>query len=183
MISIIAAITKNHVIGHGGTMPWHIPEDLKRTKRITMGHPLIMGRKTYEAVLAFKSTKNIPDRLLVGRTSIVLTRQTDFKVGKNDFVVTTLPSALEIAKRQEGSEEIFIFGGAELYSQTIDIADKLYLTIIDIEITGDTFFPQFSDSNFIIKSSIPSSINTESGKLPYTFVEFERIKRLQTTTA
>lgn len=174
MISIIAAITKNHVIGHGGSMPWHIPEDLKRTKKITMGHPLIMGRKTYESVLAFKSSKNIPERLLVGRTSIVLTRQEDFEVGKYDLVATSLPSALELAEDQVGGDEIFIFGGAELYSQTIDIADKLYLTIIDKEIKGDAVFPKFEMSQFEQVFEQKRSIRSGDEELHYSFIDLIR---------
>lgn len=124
-ISIIAARSRNGVIGRDGGMPWHLPEDLKFFKRTTMGHPMIMGRKTFDSVGA-----------LPGRRSIVITRQADWTA---DGVETA--SSLDHALAMVGDEDVFVVGGAQIYQQALRFADRILLTEIDREVDGDTFFP------------------------------------------
>ncbi len=125
-ISIIVAIAKNRAIGKGNELLWHISEDLKRFKAITMGKPIIMGRKTYESI----------GKPLPGRRNIVISRNEDLKIDGVECY-TSIDTA--IASCQE--DEVFVIGGGQIYNQTIDKAKKLYLTVVDKEYDADTFFP------------------------------------------
>jgi len=127
IISIIAAMAKNRVIGSEGEIPWNIPEDLKRFRELTMGHPVIMGRKTFEQI----------GRPLPGRLNIVLTRRTGYRA-TGCLVLHSLADALDACA---GADEAFICGGGEIYRQTIAMADRIYLTVIDLEPEGDVLFP------------------------------------------
>ncbi len=130
MISIIAAVDKDWAIGKKGSLPWYLPAELLRFKKITTGHPIIMGRKTYESI----------GKPLVGRINIVVTRQSNWQKD-GVFVFSSLEKAMEYAGKSQGSDEIFIIGGSEIFKQTIDVADKLYLTFVDGRFGGDVFFP------------------------------------------
>ena len=131
MISIIAAVSKNGVIGVDNKLPWDLPEDLKRFKELTTGNVVIMGRKTYESI-----GKPLPNRI-----NIVITRNKDFFV---PGVITT--NSLESALLKAGGDKhIFIIGGGEIYKQSIGFADKLYITEVDMEVEGDTKFPTISN--------------------------------------
>jgi|SRR3989344_682581 len=132
IISIICAMDKNRAIGKGNGLLWHIPEDLKHFKNITSGHAIIMGRKTFESI----------GRPLPNRTNIVVTSDESF-IAENCTICHTIDDALIEAKKIE-PEEIFIIGGGQIYSQTISLADKLYLTIVEGEFEADTFFPDYS---------------------------------------
>lgn len=129
-LSLIAAIAKNNVIGNQNTLPWHIPEDLQHFKKITKGHTVLMGRKTWES---------IPEKFrpLPERTNIVITRNAAYPVPSHVEVYTTL----EEACAKHPTEEIMVIGGADMYRQTIDKADTLFITHIDQEVVGDAFFP------------------------------------------
>lgn len=156
-ISIIAAIGRNRELGKAGSLIWRIPEDLKRVKELTMGHPLIMGRKTYESI----------GKPLPGRTNIVVSRTADAIEGC--IVASTFEEALAIA-REKDQEEIFIFGGASIYETALPITDRLYLTLIDQEDRdADTFFPEYSHL-------FPTMIETKDheGDIPYKTVVLER---------
>ncbi len=132
-LSIITAFDMNHVIGIKNHLPWSLPADLLRFKRITWGKPIVMGRNTYESI----------GRPLPGRKNIVLTHR---KVNyPGCFVFRSLQEALEENKNEK---EIFIIGGAKLYQQTIDRVDRLYLTIIHHEFEGDAFFPKWNHDNW-----------------------------------
>lgn len=161
-ISIIAALSQNRAIGKNQKLLWHIPEDLKRFKEITLNHPVIMGRKTYESI-----GRSLPDR-----TNIIVTRYTDYVV-PSCLVYHSLDEAIKAAKGiEEGrgvEPEIFIIGGADIFAQTISIADRLYLTIIEGKYEGDAFFPDYSDFTKVI-----SEEKGESGKYKYTFLTLER---------
>ena len=122
-------MAKNRVIGANGGIPWHLPSELKLFKSLTMGHHMVMGRKTYESI----------DRLLPGRTTVIVTRQRDYKV-PGAIVAHSVKDALDACK---GDDEIFVIGGADLFRDTLPIADRLYLTIVDAEPAGDTFMPEF----------------------------------------
>lgn len=135
MISIIAAVAKNGVIGKSNAIPWYIPEDLKHFKEVTTGHTVIMGRKTFESIMSSLG-KPLPNR-----KNVVITHDLGYKVPQEVLVYTTLEDALEAVK-DDG--EIFIAGGGEIYKQTIDKANRLYLTEVHDDKEGDVFFPQFN---------------------------------------
>jgi dihydrofolate reductase len=128
LISIIVAVSENGVIGKDNQLIWRLPDDLKRFKALTLGHPIIMGRKTFESI----------GKPLPGRTSIIITRNTDFKVD-GALVVHSLDAAMKEAKKIE-EQEAFIIGGGELYKQVLPVADKLYITEVNTVTDGDTFF-------------------------------------------
>lgn len=129
-ISLIVAMASNRVIGRDNSMPWHLSADLQRFKRITLGHPIIMGRLTYEAI----------GRPLPGRTNIIVSRNLDYR--QDGCTVTpSLDSAIEQGCRL--ADEIFIIGGATLYNAALPIADTLYITEIVRHFVGDTFFPEY----------------------------------------
>ena len=140
-ISIVVAIGRgrkwNGALGKDGKLLWHIPEDLKRFKAITLGHPIIMGRKTFESIIAMIG-KPLPDR-----TNIVVTRDPSWSYG-DVIVAHSLEEAIAEAKKLD-HEEIFIGGGGEIYKAALPYVDKLYLTLIDDDKEGDSYFPPYED--------------------------------------
>lgn len=137
IISLIAARSRNHVIGKNNDLPWKLPDDMKYFMSTTRGHHVIMGRKNYDSLPeAFKPLSN--------RTNIVVTRQSDFNA-PGCIVVHSLERALEIAA-DNSEAEVFVIGGAEIYALALGRADRLYLTEINAEVDGDTYFPAF-DTN------------------------------------
>jgi dihydrofolate reductase len=154
-LSLIVAHAKHQVIGFNNTLPWHLPEDLKRFRALTMGHHIIMGRKTYESL----------GRLLPGRTSIIVTRNKDFKV-EGALIAHSLQAALMLC----GSDnEPFVIGGAELYKEGIKLATKLYITEVQAEFAGDAFLPEIdlSDWNLSEKKDHVSANGLEYSDLIY----------------
>lgn len=129
--SLIAALAKNRVIGQDGDIPWRIPEDWQHFKRVTMGKPVIMGRRTFESI----------GQPLPGRTNIVVTRNPEFDV-EGVTVTHSLKEAIDKAE-VEKADELFVIGGNQLYAEAFGKADRLYLTYVDKEVEGDTFFPEF----------------------------------------
>jgi dihydrofolate reductase len=127
-ISFVVAVSRNGVIGRNGGLPWHVSTDLKRFKAITMGKPLIMGRKTWES---------LPKKPLPGRPNIVITRQKNYRA-EGAIVVNDIPSALAAAGQVE---EICVIGGGEIFDMFLQQTDRIYLTEVDLEVDGDTFFP------------------------------------------
>lgn len=127
MLSIIAAVSKNWVIGKDGKLPWRLPEDLKRFKELTTGHPIIMGRKTYESI----------GRPLPYRRNIVITRDMNYEAPEC-LVVHSVEEALDAANPVN---EVFCIGGEEIYKEFLPLADKIYLTKINKDFDGDAFFP------------------------------------------
>lgn len=124
-------MSKNRVIGANGAIPWHLPEELKRFKALTMGHHIIMGRKTWESI----------GRLLPGRETVIVTRQPGYRVQG----ATVAHSLVDAIAAGGGDGEIFVIGGAELYAQALPVAHRLYLTTVDAEVAGDTFMPAFDE--------------------------------------
>lgn len=162
-ITIVAALGRNsRVIGKNNQLLWHIPDDLKRFKALTLGHPIIMGRKTFESILS------ILGKPLPGRTNIILTRQTGFFY-PGTRTAHSLEEAIDIAKA-ENPQEIHIGGGAELYTIALPQVSKLFLTLVDDEPTGDTFFPSYEDQFRIVKES---EMREHHG-LRYQWVDLER---------
>ncbi len=164
ILSHMVAASQNNVIGLKNNLPWHIPEDLKYYKTKTTGKPLIMGRKTFESL-----GKALPDRL-----NIVVTRNKSFKA-KNTVIFSSVKKCINFCKQkkiiQKYGTEIFIIGGGEIFSQTIDIVDRLYITRIYKDYEGDTFYPEIPKNKFKEMSRID---RTEP--VPFSFLIFERIK-------
>lgn len=160
-ISIIAAMSKNRVIGTKNKLPWNIPDELKRFRQITQGHPIIMGRKTHESI----------GRVLHNRPNIIITRDENYKVD-GAIIVHSLEEALEESQNFHGRDknEFFVIGGGEIYRQALPLADKLYLTIIDKEYEGDTFFPDYSEFKKVVKKEVRQ---TKDG-VSYTLFELEK---------
>lgn len=160
MINIVVAIASNHAIGKANQLLWHLPEDLKHFKRITSGHPIIMGRKTYESI-----GKPLPNR-----TNIVVTRDRNYTV-ENIEITHSLKEAIE--KAQAIDEEVFILGGGELYRQAMELTDKIYLTVVHHEFEGDTFFPEI-DEEVWEESQREHHLKDEKNLYSYDFVEYIR---------
>lgn len=160
-ISLIVALASNRVIGLNGQMPWHLSADLKRFKQITMGSPIIMGRKTFEAI----------GKALPGRSNIIISRNADYQQ-PGCLVFTDIDSALQHCA---DNPEVFVIGGATLYQTLLPMADFLYLTEIDKDFPGDTFFPEIDVKNWreIEREQID---NDPSVDFSYRFLKLEHIK-------
>ena len=137
-IALIVAMSEDRTIGDKGRIPWHISDDLKRFKRLTMGHPIIMGRKTYESI----------GKPLPGRTSIVLTRSARFDVPAGVLKFGNLDAALDHC-RQQGEKLVFIVGGGDVYRQALPGADQLFITEVHQRVTGDTKFPDYDHNQWV----------------------------------
>lgn len=138
-LSLIVAMAKNHVIGADGKIPWHLPNELQLFKSVTMGHHIIMGRKTHESI----------GRLLPGRTTVIVTRQRDYAV-PGAKIAHTLDEAVALCA---GDSEIFVIGGGELYRAALPAADRIYLTVVDAEPAGDTRMPELDGGSWQIHST------------------------------
>lgn len=162
MISLIVAVARNRVIGEDNRMIWHISEDLKHFKAITSGHPVIMGRKTFESL----------GRPLPHRTNVVISRQTDYRA-EGCTVVNSLIAALLLFP---ATEEVFIIGGAQIYAQALPLADRFYLTEVDADYSGDTYFPEWDRSGWRLTEhkSFPRG---EKFPHPFAFLRYDRIRR------
>ena len=162
-VVIVAAISrKTRALGNKNKLLWHIPQDLKRFKEKTLGHPVIMGRKTFESIVA------ILGKPLPNRTNIVVTRNQHFSYG-GVVVTSSLEDALKEAEKLNPAE-IHIGGGAELYKQALPFVDELYLTLVDDEPEADTFFPEF-ENEFIV--TIEHEIQSHTD-ISYQFVDYIR---------
>jgi len=153
-------MAKNRVIGANGAIPWHLPEELKRFKVLTMGHHLIMGRKTWESI----------GRLLPGRETVIVTRQPRFEV-PGATIARSLDDAIAACN---GDGEIFVIGGAELYAQALPLAGRLYLTTIEAEVAGDTLMPEFDTSGWREVSSVSFAAD-EKNRYAFRCSTYERL--------
>jgi len=158
-VSLIVAMQRNGVIGRDGDLPWHLPADLKRFKRLTMGHHIIMGRKTFESI----------GRLLPGRTSVVVTRQSDFAAA-GAVVTHSLNDAIAASS---DDEESFIIGGAEIYQQALALVDRIYLTEVDADVAGDARFPNFDRSQWAVVERTEHPAD-ERNDHPHTFTVLQK---------
>lgn len=163
-LSIITAMAKNQVIGLRNRMPWHLPADLKRFKAITMGKPMIMGRKTWESLPG----------LLPGRHHIVLSNNADYPA-KGCDLVHSLEQAIALATL-DGTDEIMIIGGANLYQQALPLTQRIYLTRLELDIEGDAFFPHLDDHQWIEIQKQQHAKSEHHGKAlcAYSFMVLER---------
>lgn len=162
-ISIIVAMDDKRGIGKNNKLPWHIPEDLKRFRRLTSQHTIIMGRKTFESILSYTG-KPLPNRI-----NMVITRNPDFRA-EGVSINTSLEEALSEAKENEQSE-IFIIGGAQIFQQAVDmgVVDRIYLTKVEGDYNADTFFPEYSQFKKIIHEEEGSE-----GEYKFRFVDLEK---------
>lgn len=160
-LSLIVAMAKNRVIGADNKIPWHLPNELRMFKSLTMGHHIVMGRRTYESI----------NRLLPGRSTVIVTRQSGYSV-PGAIVAHSIPEALDACR---GDDEIFVIGGADLFRETLPIADRLYLTVVDAEPAGDTFMPPFEEAEWR-KSSSQSFNPDEKHAHAYRFTVYDRVR-------
>lgn len=173
-VSAIAVISKNRALGKGGGLLFHVPGDLPRFKIITSGHPVIMGRKTFES-------KEINKVALPNRVNIVVTRDPSYKA-EGVVVVRSVEEAIKVAKKVEanppssaqgglrrGEGEIFIIGGGQIYKEAWPYIDKLYLTVVDVKAEGDTYFPDYTDFSKVVFRE-----EHEEKGLKYTFLELAK---------
>lgn len=159
-LTLIAALTRQGVIGLNNTLPWRLPEDLKRFKALTLGHPVIMGRKTWQSL----------GRPLPGRENIVISRQAGFHA-EGARLVADIPQALALAQAT-GTDEIFVIGGGEVYRQCLPLAQRLQLTEIDQDFEGDAFFPAFDRS--LWRETGRQHQHADAG-FDYDFVTYQRL--------
>lgn len=164
MISMIAAMTRNRVIGKDNDIPWHLPDDFRFFKETTKGHFVIMGRKNFES---------LPDRFrpLPDRPNVIITRKKDYK-GEGAEVVSSLDEALNKA-RQHNEPEAFIIGGGQIYKLGLEVCDRIYLTEIDTELEGDVFFPEF-DKSIWKEVSRKHHTADDRHKFAFDFVIYEK---------
>jgi dihydrofolate reductase len=161
MITIVVAVAENNVIGKDNQLIWHLPADLRHFKQKTMGHPMIMGRKTFESI----------GKPLSGRTTIIVTRQEDFQA-EGCIVVNSLEAAIAKGKELD-SEHVSIVGGAEIYRQSLPFVDTIYLTQVHHTFDGDTFFPVINEEEWK-EISAEQHEPDEKNKYAYTFTELRR---------
>lgn len=159
-ISIIAAVANHNVIGHNNTLPWQMPADLQYFKKMTLNKPIIMGRKNYESI----------GRPLPQRHNIIITRNKEF-IAEGCSVVHSLKDALSLVA---DAAEVMIIGGAEIYKMALPLADTLYLTFINADIEGDTFFPEWGPQQW---QELSRESHAADAKNPYaySFVKYTRI--------
>lgn len=159
-IALIAALARNRAIGLAGRMPWHLPDDLKRFKQLTLGHAVVMGRKTYESI----------GRPLPGRANLIVSRQ-----------LATPPAGCELydslqqaLASRTAAGTVFVIGGGEIYALALPLARRMFLTHIDADFPGDTFFPPFDASQW---RETARTIHRHAGAPPfdYAFVDYERV--------
>lgn len=157
-LSLIVAVAHNNVIGINNTLPWHLPEDLKHFRALTTGHHIIMGRKTYESL----------GRLLPGRTTVIVTRNKDYKL-EGALVAHSLEAAVDLCLNDD---EAFVIGGAELYQDGLKLANQLYITEVDLEVTGDAFFPAIDQQ---LWQETSREAHTSAQGLPFTYLTYQRL--------
>ena len=162
MISLIAAVADNNVIGRDNRLPWHLPADLKFFKNTTTGHHVLMGRKTFDEI-----KKPLP-----GRINVIITRQPDFHPD-GVAIARSIDEAIGKAE-SSGDPEIFIIGGAEIFRQVLHRADRMYITRVHTEAEGDTFFPEFDDVNEWKLVDAEHYEADERNAHPYSFLTYER---------
>jgi dihydrofolate reductase len=159
-LALIAALAENRAIGKDGKLPWRLKGDMAHFQELTQGHPVIMGRKTWES---------IPEKFrpLPGRTNVVITRDAEYRA-EGARVARTFPEALSLAKDADGSDEIFAIGGTQVYECALPFASRLYLTLVEGSFEGDVFFPPYED----FTRELSREEHEENGT-KYTFVTLE----------
>ena len=158
-VSLLVAMARNRVIGRDNRIPWHLPADLKRFKALTMGHHIVMGRKTWQSI----------NRLLPGRTSVIVTRDAQFRVAG-----AKIARSIEDALQQCGDDsEIFVIGGEQIFRAALPYAQRLYLSAIDADIAGDTYMPPIDLSEWQLTHEEEHAADPPSN-LPWRFLVYDR---------
>ncbi|QYF80236.1 dihydrofolate reductase [Brevibacterium sp. PAMC21349] len=160
MISLIVAMDQNRVIGKNNKLPWHLPADLQYFKKVTMGHPIVMGRKTFESI----------GRVLPGRENVIVTRNQEFKA-EGCVVLHDIAQIKMFADNHE--EEVFVIGGAEIFKEILPFTDRLYITEIHETFEGDTFFPEIDENEWDEISSKPGNID-EKNRFAHDFIILQK---------
>ncbi|GAA1372713.1 dihydrofolate reductase [Peribacillus frigoritolerans] len=160
MISLIVAMDQNRVIGKNNKLPWHLPADLQYFKKVTMGHPIVMGRKTFESI----------GRVLPGRENVIVTRNQEFKA-EGCVVLHDIAQIKMFADNHE--EEVFVIGGAEIFKEILPFTDRLYITEIHETFEGDTFFPEIDENEWDEISSNPGNID-EKNRFAHDFIILQK---------
>lgn len=160
IISLIAAMSENRVIGVQNRLPWHLPADLANFRKVTEGKKFIMGRKSYEA----------EDKLCSDAGNVIITRQKNYKVAAGDVTAPGLQQAVEKLLKEK---EVFVLGGAEIFAQAIDIADRLYITLVHSKFIGDAFFPEIDMMTWKIAKRKDFKSDDEN-PIDYSFIEYIR---------
>lgn len=161
MLSLIAAVDRRNALGKDNRLLWHLPADLQRFRRLTTGHKIIMGRKTFESLPG----------ILSHRHHLVLTRNRGYPV--DDDRVTVLHSLEELWEQLDPQSENFVIGGGEIYRLLLPYADKIYLTVVEGEFEADTFFPKLDDGEWEVVSKVAHPADGKN-PLPYTFIDLSR---------
>lgn len=156
-LSLIVAVSKNGVIGVKNALPWHLPEDLKQFRALTTGHNIIMGRKTYDSL----------GRLLPNRTTVIVTRNQQYKI-EGALIAHSLHDAIQLCA---SDDEAFIIGGAELYQAGLKVANKLYITEVDLQVEGDAFFPAIDQA---VWQETSREAHTSAQGLNFSYVTYLR---------
>lgn len=164
-VSIVAAIGRERQIGIEGRIPWNLPEDRRNFKKITDGHTVIMGRKTYESIIKFLG------RPLPNRRNVIVTRDPNFRALEGCVVVSSFQRALEIFSNEDS--EVFVIGGAQIYTAALPLAQKMHITHVDYAGSADTFFPDFdlSEWDIVSKETYPKA---ESAQYSFEYVVYQR---------
>lgn len=166
-ISIIVSMSRNQVIGKGNRLLWHLKEDLVRLKELTLGRTVILGRKTYESMAGYYDQSGRP---MPGKMYIILTHDKQYKPARpNAVIARSLEEALNTS-RQDKEEEVFVIGGQQVFEQTLPLAKKLYLTIIDKDFEGDVLFPKYPE----FKKEVFREEGESANGLKFTFLELEK---------
>jgi dihydrofolate reductase len=157
-VSLIAAMDRTRGIGIDNRLPWRLSADLRRFRELTMGHHIIVGRKTFESI----------GRALPGRRTIIVTRNENYqRPEENLSIVHSVKEAIDLA-RERGETEVFVCGGAEIYARTLGLADRLYLTFVETEADADVFFPEWDESEWEVRESVYQSAD-EKNQFPFLF--------------
>ena len=164
-LSLIVAMAENRTIGRDNELPWHLPDDLKYFKSVTMGKPIVMGRKTFDSI----------GRPLPGRLNIVITRDDSWE-HTGVQCAASLQQAMTLAAEyapdtDDGIKEVMVIGGEQIYRAAIDLADKLYITRVQAEVEGDAFFPEYDETQWY---QVSSQESVQQGDIPYFFQVLER---------
>jgi dihydrofolate reductase len=159
-IAIVAAVARNRVIGRGNALPWRLPDDLRHFKRLTLGHPIVMGRRTWESLPG----------ILPERRHIVVTRDLHY-----DAPGAETAHSLDEAVAAAGGDEVLVVGGAELYAQALPLAHRLYLTLVEADVAGDAFFPVMDPAQWREVAREPHPADDRHA-YPFSFVTLERVE-------
>jgi dihydrofolate reductase len=161
IVSLVAAMSENRVIGRDGRLPWHLPKDLKRFKKLTVDRTVVMGRKTFDEI----------KRPLDNRRNVVITRNPGF----HPHGVTVVPSLEEALALGATEDEVFVIGGGEIFRQVLPRADRLYLTVVHARVEGDAFFPEFDKDGWVLESDERHEAD-EKHAYAFSFRNYRRIR-------